>query len=1461
MPFVVQGVTLAGHCLASARMFNGWRSPLKFISLSDRILEGYLMKVSKIGVQHPLQNLSAAEVQRPRKTGRGNRRFHLALATLGLGVPVVAQAANIGPVINFFDAHQGYAFYGGYQVLYYGQGAAPDTGNNVWNGFGQYGGPDTNGVFYGGGNPNSGLGGSSAPAGPHLPSGYPGNPYAWYSGNTTSGSNLFVPNANPATSGFGNAYSNGTISPITLSLSYDNDNGANGGIVQGSPSFLLSHAALASNGDTGTITLGGVPAVTGGATYDLYLYGANYDGTRGAQFNVTSGSYTAVGGITSTTNPNANGGSGPLNSFVLGQDYVEFVGITPNSAGQIIATWTGANNSISDLSGEGDFNGLQLVEVPAVPTYFYYGFDTLSPSGTANSTFGGTATNFNNSGSSAAFSNASTGSTAVFDDSAPGSHTITIVSGGVSPNVTLFNNSTSTYTINGGPITGPGSLQVNGGGTVTLNQSNSYTGGTTVGPAGGSGTLILGPSASIAASSLTIGGTSAVQLQGTNYSFAGLSGAGTVSTTGAGSSITLTGAGIYTGSLSLGTGSVTINATGSSQTLSGSNSYSGGTFLQAGTLLVGNGSLGSGTVSLQNGSIGAVTSSVAVPNLITGTALIVANSGTNLLELSGTANTFSGPVIIQSGLLQIDAAGSIGSATQLIVASGASFVVNDNTGNAGAGTTLQITGAGVSSAGALQSGANTSGGTFAGNVSVVGPSTIAAGANGILTLTGSITGNSASTVTFASNPGSTADGSLIILAPAAGKSSTYSGETQILPGASGSGSGQGVELGANNGISPNSGLNFISGTPQSVFLELNGFNQTVTYLQGGAVAGYQIQNSGSTTSTLTITSGTRAGVAANFGGAITGPINVVMNDPTGTGYQLLSGTNSYSGTTTITKGTLAAASSTAFGSGSVILKGGTAALSAVFTGATSILTPNSLSSFQLNNGQGDPASINGTTLNITDGSSSVSNSAFYPTPVTVSDKVGFTAHFTYDIVSGNSDGITFVLQNDPLGDKAYSAATSYEDGYGGIPLNQRAITNSAAVAFEIYPGNSHNNAGDGTAFTSGGYTPGETGSPAAAYTPTTVNLYGQPIDVNLVYNGPAQTLTETLTGDSDGTSETLVYTGIDYSALVGGPAGGMTTAYVGFTGGSGGAAAAQTISNISYGLNLTSPQSISNAVIASTAGTTSGIQLGLYPAGSNLTTGASVGPISISNGAIVKVSVSPSTSTNRGVLFTPSVSIASSGSSYSGQLDLGSNDLVVTNSNIATVTALVRSGYSNGTWGGQGIASSAANSNTSHLTALGTIINDTGANNGSSTGTPLYTTLDGADLTNGGTLTADGEILVKYTYYGDANLDGAVDGSDYSLVDSAYTYNKTHPTSLLTGWYNGDFNYDGVIDGSDYTLMDNAFNQQGSSLGSNPAALLATATAQVGGPAVPEPTSVALLGMSAVGLLGRRARRSVKRFA
>jgi hypothetical protein len=117
---------------------------------------------------------------------------------------------------------------------------------------------------------------------------------------------------------------------------------------------------------------------------------------------------------------------------------------------------------------------------------------------------------------------------------------------------------------------------------------------------------------------------------------------------------------------------------------------------------------------------------------------------------------------------------------------------------------------------------------------------------------------------------------------------------------------------------------------------------------------------------------------------------------------------------------------------------------------------------------------------------------------------------------------------------------------------------------------------------------------------------------------------------------------------------------------------------------------------------------------------------------------------------------------------------------------------------------------------------------------------------------------VKDTYYGDTNLDGKVDGSDYSRLDSAYLADLINP-GTYTGWFNGDFNYDGAINGSDYILMDNAFNTQGAALTAELAGPPAIATAQIAGAggssSVPEPTTLGLLGIGAAGLLGRRNRR------
>jgi autotransporter-associated beta strand protein len=210
---------------------------------------------------------------------------------------------------------------------------------------------------------------------------------------------------------------------------------------------------------------------------------------------------------------------------------------------------------------------------------------------------------------------------------------------------------------------------------------------------------------------------------------------------------------------------------------------------------------------------------------------------------------------------------------------------------------------------------------------------------------------------------------------------------------------------------------------------------------------------------------------------------------------------------------------------------------------------------------------------------------------------------------------------------------------------------------------------------------------------------------------------------------------------------------------------------------------------------------------------------------------------NHSVLVTSSLSFVGTAQSPQGVLDLSSNDLVITGGNLNTINSAILSGLTNGT----GILSSTAAADSNHLTTLGVIQNN-------QSGVALYGSAAGQTLFDG--LSPNpAAVLVKFTYYGDTNLDGQVDGSDYSRIDNGYL-------NHLTGWLNGDFNYDGQVDGSDYTLMDNAFNNQGASL------TAALATTQIGEPnttEVPEPTAIFLISLTAITTLRRRTLRRRRR--
>ena len=130
------------------------------------------------------------------------------------------------------------------------------------------------------------------------------------------------------------------------------------------------------------------------------------------------------------------------------------------------------------------------------------------------------------------------------------------------------------------------------------------------------------------------------------------------------------------------------------------------------------------------------------------------------------------------------------------------------------------------------------------------------------------------------------------------------------------------------------------------------------------------------------------------------------------------------------------------------------------------------------------------------------------------------------------------------------------------------------------------------------------------------------------------------------------------------------------------------------------------------------------------------------------------------------------------------------------------------------------------------------ANSDDGFGLPTYLAIaEAADLgltEFAGAAVDDSAVVAKFTYVGDANLDGQVDALDYERVDLAIGN-----TGVL-GTAQGDLNYDGNVDALDYEQIDLNI---GNGVGSPLAAVV-----------VPEPASLSVVAIAAC-LSGRRRRR------
>ncbi|HEY1685606.1 MAG TPA: dockerin type I repeat-containing protein, partial [Tepidisphaeraceae bacterium] len=218
----------------------------------------------------------------------------------------------------------------------------------------------------------------------------------------------------------------------------------------------------------------------------------------------------------------------------------------------------------------------------------------------------------------------------------------------------------------------------------------------------------------------------------------------------------------------------------------------------------------------------------------------------------------------------------------------------------------------------------------------------------------------------------------------------------------------------------------------------------------------------------------------------------------------------------------------------------------------------------------------------------------------------------------------------------------------------------------------------------------------------------------------------------------------------------------------------------------------------------------------NVTQGAHeiAAPINVVNGE-TEIVISNNASLKLSGKLTGLVSRVSLG--LSSTLDLTSNSMDVEyfgNDPYSEILADFQSAYDSGKWDGTGLTSSvAANSPNANALAIGIVDNAAAG----------WTTFENQPITST-------SVLIRPTWYGDANLDGVVDATDLALLNAG-------EAGGLTGWQNGDFNYDGKINADDLALFMLGNASQTGPLGS-----------------VPEPASALVLALAPL-LMHRRRRQ------
>jgi hypothetical protein len=241
----------------------------------------------------------------------------------------------------------------------------------------------------------------------------------------------------------------------------------------------------------------------------------------------------------------------------------------------------------------------------------------------------------------------------------------------------------------------------------------------------------------------------------------------------------------------------------------------------------------------------------------------------------------------------------------------------------------------------------------------------------------------------------------------------------------------------------------------------------------------------------------------------------------------------------------------------------------------------------------------GGVLELTNGGTGENPAVWFTTPVPVGT---FITAFTFEQLNASADGMTFAIQNNNI----------WAQGDTGGGLGYQGIPNSVAVKFDLY-----SNAGEGPDST-GLYTDGASPTvPAIDLSSTGINLHsGDLMQAYIVYNGT--NLTMTLTDTVTNATVTEVFP-VNIPSVVGG-----STAWVGFTGGTGAGSTTQEVLSWSY---------VSPAEQSAAAPTFS-------PSAGNYTTSQSVTLSDATAGATIYYTTNGSTPTTSSAVYSGAITVS-----------------------------------------------------------------------------------------------------------------------------------------------------------------------------------------------------------------------------